>query len=91
MYANSLAKKRERSMTRAHLKYIFISYFMGQQNDTFFPHHSSLLIAHVMDFIIDDPGHFSHDFRSAIKHTSQNLGGHDQTSRGWVDGDVSRH
>ena len=44
-----------------------------------------------MDLVEDDPGHLAHDFGAAVQHGAQDLGGHDQTAGGGVDGDVARH
>ncbi len=52
---------------------------------------TSLLVAHVVDLVEYDPGHFTHNLGSTIEHRSENLGSHDETRRGRVDGDVSGH
>lgn len=38
-------------------------------------------ISHVMNFIKYDPSNFSHNFRTSIQHTSQNLKGENRFSR----------
>jgi hypothetical protein len=40
------------------------SYFMWEENDTFLPHYSSLLVSHIMYFVIYNPRNFTHHLRS---------------------------
>jgi hypothetical protein len=49
------------------------------------------LVAHVVDFVKDDPGHLAHDLGAAVEHVAQNLGGHHQAGRARVYGRVAGH
>jgi len=48
----------------------------GQQDDGLFPDHTSLLVAHVMNFVKNNPRHFSRHLTSVVKHTTQDFSGH---------------
>ena len=64
---------------------------VGQQDNSLFPDDTSRLVAHVVDLIEHDPCNFAHNLRTAVKHRTQNLGGHNQTGGGRVDCDISSH
>mmetsp|Transcript_18686 Transcript_18686/g.46388 ORF Transcript_18686/g.46388 Transcript_18686/m.46388 type:complete len:268 (-) Transcript_18686:1137-1940(-) len=44
-----------------------------------------------MDFIVNHPCDFSHEFGTSVEHASENLGGHHQACRRGIDGDISCH
>lgn len=68
-----------------------VSDLVGKQDDGLFPDNTSNLVAHVMDFIEDDPGDFAHDFGTAIQHGPQNFGRHDETTGCGINGNITSH
>ena len=44
-----------------------------------------------MNLVKYNPGDFAHDLGATVQHGPQNLSGHNQTGRGGVDGDITRH
>ncbi|WVZ26327.1 hypothetical protein V8G54_004871 [Vigna mungo] len=50
-----------------------------QKNYTLFPYNASFAILHVVNFIEYNPRHFFQDFGTSVEHTTENLGGHDET------------
>ena len=53
--------------------------------------HNSTFVSHIVNFIENNPGHFTHNFRTTVEHASQNFCGHDKTTGRRVDGHISSH
>ena len=64
---------------------------VGEKNDGLLPHHAALLVAHVVNLIVDHPGYFAENVAAAVQHASQNLRRHHQHRRVGVDRDISSH
>ncbi len=60
-----------------------------QHDDDLFPDHATLKVVDVMYLVKDDKLDISNEISSAVEHTPQNLGGHDQTAGFRVDLDVA--
>ena len=48
-------------------------------------------VSHVMDFVENDPGNLSSDFRASVKHTSQDLRSHDKTRGRRINRNITGH
>jgi hypothetical protein len=53
--------------------------------------HTSLLITHIVNFVINNPRDLSHDFGAAVEHGAENLSGHDETGGSRVYRHVASH
>ena len=58
---------------------------LREHNDDFLPDDTSLEVIDIVDLVKYDELDVSDKIRSPVEHTSQNLGGHNQTARLGVD------
>ena len=61
----------------------------GKHDDDLFPHDTSLGVIYVVHLVKDDPFDVTYQIRASIQHTPQNFRRHDETSRFWLDGNVT--
>lgn len=64
---------------------------VGQENNRLLPHHAALLVAHVVDLIVDHPRHLTQNITALVQHRTQNLRRHHQNRSVRIDRHVARH
>jgi hypothetical protein len=50
-----------------------IAHCMRKENDSFLPDDTTLFVTHIVNFIEDNPGDFSHDLWATVEHRPENL------------------